>query len=91
MHPAWLRCESLTYLDMPALSRLAGRVPQRRKMKIYFYANPKPDCAKRTKTISIWMSTEYYGQYGQIDDVTNPRHRLTQWRKFFINKGFFLK
>jgi hypothetical protein len=23
MHPAWLRCESLKYLDIPALSRLA--------------------------------------------------------------------
>jgi retron-type reverse transcriptase len=28
MHPAWLRCESLTYLDMPALSRLARQAPQ---------------------------------------------------------------
>jgi hypothetical protein len=32
MHPAWLRCESLTYLDMPALSRLARQAPQHLKM-----------------------------------------------------------
>jgi hypothetical protein len=31
MHPVWLRCESLTYLDMPALSRLARRAPQHLK------------------------------------------------------------
>ncbi|MGD9224455.1 MAG: hypothetical protein PVH22_14465, partial [Desulfobacteraceae bacterium] len=40
MHPAWLRCESSKYLDMPSLSRLARRAPQHLKMKIYFCANP---------------------------------------------------
>jgi hypothetical protein len=32
MHPAWRRCESLTYLDMLALSRLARQAPQHLKM-----------------------------------------------------------
>ncbi|MGD8835869.1 MAG: transcriptional repressor [Desulfobacteraceae bacterium] len=32
MHPAWLRCESSKYLDMPSLSRLARRAPQHLKM-----------------------------------------------------------
>jgi hypothetical protein len=32
MHPAWLRCESLKYLDIPALSRLARQAPQHLKM-----------------------------------------------------------
>jgi hypothetical protein len=41
MHPAWLRCESLKYLDSPALSRLARQAPQQLKMVIYFCANPK--------------------------------------------------
>jgi hypothetical protein len=41
MHPAWLRCESLKYLDIPALSRLARQAPQQLKMYIYFCANPK--------------------------------------------------
>jgi hypothetical protein len=39
MHPAWLRCESLNYLDIPALSRLARQAPQQLKMVIYFCAN----------------------------------------------------
>jgi len=29
MHPAWLRCESSEYPDIPAFSRLARRAPQR--------------------------------------------------------------
>jgi hypothetical protein len=41
MHPAWLRCESLKYLDIPALSRLARQAPQHLKMVIYLCANPK--------------------------------------------------
>jgi hypothetical protein len=32
MHPAWLRCESLKYLDIAALSRLARQTPQHLKM-----------------------------------------------------------
>jgi hypothetical protein len=32
MHPAWLRCESLKYLDITALSRLAKQAPQHLKM-----------------------------------------------------------
>jgi hypothetical protein len=32
MHPAWLPCESLKYLDSPALSRLARQAPQQLKM-----------------------------------------------------------
>jgi hypothetical protein len=32
MHPAWLRCESLKYFDIPALSRLARQAPQQLKM-----------------------------------------------------------
>jgi hypothetical protein len=45
MHPAWLRCESLKYLDIPALSRLARQAPQHLKMVIYFCANPKSAAA----------------------------------------------
>jgi hypothetical protein len=32
MHPAWLRCESSEYPDIPAFSRLARRAPQRLKL-----------------------------------------------------------
>jgi hypothetical protein len=32
MHPARLRYESSEYPDIPALSRLAGRAPQRLKL-----------------------------------------------------------
>jgi hypothetical protein len=32
MHPAWLRYESLKYLDIAALSRLARQTPQHLKM-----------------------------------------------------------
>jgi hypothetical protein len=32
VHPAQLRCESLEYLDNPALSRLAGQAPRHLKM-----------------------------------------------------------
>jgi hypothetical protein len=31
----------LKYLDIPALSRLAGQAPQHLKTQIYFCANPK--------------------------------------------------
>jgi hypothetical protein len=40
MHPARLRCESLTYLDMPALSRLAGQAPQTLKNANLFLREP---------------------------------------------------
>ncbi len=40
MHPAWLRSESLEYLDIPVLSRLASQAPQHLKLRIYFWANP---------------------------------------------------
>jgi len=40
MHPAWPRCESLKYLDIPALSRLASRAPHLLKTQISFCANP---------------------------------------------------
>jgi hypothetical protein len=32
LHPTWLRCESSEYPDIPALSRLASRAPQRLKL-----------------------------------------------------------
>jgi hypothetical protein len=32
MHHSRLRCESLKYRDIPALSRLAGQAPQHLKM-----------------------------------------------------------
>jgi len=32
LHPVWLRCESSEYPDIPALSRLARRAPQRLKL-----------------------------------------------------------
>jgi hypothetical protein len=32
LHPAWLRCESSEYSDIPVLSRLAGQAPQRLKL-----------------------------------------------------------
>ena len=32
MHPAWRRCESSEYPDIPAFSRLANRTPQRLKL-----------------------------------------------------------
>jgi hypothetical protein len=32
LHPAWLRCESSGYPDIPAFSRLASRSPQRLKL-----------------------------------------------------------
>jgi len=32
MHPAWLRCESSEYPDIPAFSRLARQAPQRLKL-----------------------------------------------------------
>jgi hypothetical protein len=32
MHPAWLRCESSEYPDIPAISRLARQAPQRLKL-----------------------------------------------------------
>jgi hypothetical protein len=32
MHPAWLRCESSEYPDIPAFSRLARRAPHRLKL-----------------------------------------------------------
>ncbi len=31
-HPAWLRCESSEYPDIPAFSRLARQAPQRLKL-----------------------------------------------------------
>ena len=41
MHPAWLRCKSSEYPDIPALLRLARRAPQHLKLRTYFCANPK--------------------------------------------------
>jgi hypothetical protein len=35
MHPAWLRCESLKYLDSPALSRLAMQAPQHLNVNLF--------------------------------------------------------
>ena len=40
MHPAWLRCENSEYPDIPPFSRLANRVPQRLKLRTYFFVNP---------------------------------------------------
>ncbi len=40
MHPAWLRCESSEYPDIPALTRLVRRAPQHLKLRTYFCANP---------------------------------------------------
>jgi hypothetical protein len=41
MHPAWRRCESSEYPDIPAFSRLASQAPQRLKLRTYFFVNPK--------------------------------------------------
>jgi hypothetical protein len=41
MHLVRLRCENSEYPDIPAFSRVAGRVPQRLKLLTYFFANPK--------------------------------------------------
>jgi hypothetical protein len=41
MHLLRLRCESSEYPDIPAFSRLAARAPQRLKLGINFFVNPK--------------------------------------------------
>jgi hypothetical protein len=41
LHPAWLRCESSEYKDIPAFSRLAGQAPQRLKLWNNCFVNPK--------------------------------------------------
>jgi hypothetical protein len=41
IHPAWLRCESLKYLDIPAISRFARQAPQLLIKQICFCAHPK--------------------------------------------------
>jgi hypothetical protein len=58
MHPAWLRCESLKYLDIHALSRLARQAPQHLKMQIYFCANPKQAIASPAVISLHFMDTD---------------------------------
>src|SRR5688572_30160674 len=42
MHPAGLRCSSLTYARYARSSRLAGRAPRRPEWRTYFRTGPKP-------------------------------------------------
>jgi len=41
IHPVWLRCKSLIYLDMTHSLRLARRAPRRPRIGIYFCPDPK--------------------------------------------------
>src|SRR6478609_7048925 len=41
MHPAGLRCSSLTYARYARSSRLAGRAPRRPAWRTYFRTGPK--------------------------------------------------
>ena len=43
MHPAGLRCSSLTYTRYARSSRLAGRAPRRPEWRTYFRTSPKLD------------------------------------------------
>ncbi len=40
IHPVWLRCSSVIYLDIIHFSRLARRTPRRPKMRTYSCADP---------------------------------------------------
>jgi hypothetical protein len=40
IHPAWLRCSELKYLDILHSSRLASRAPRRPKKGSYFWLHP---------------------------------------------------
>ena len=41
IHPVWLRCSSVIYLDIIHFSRLARRAPRRPRMGIYSCPDPK--------------------------------------------------
>ena len=55
MQPAWRRCESSEYPDIPAFSRLARRTPQRLKLWIYLFVNPKR-IAEIPLSTGLWVS-----------------------------------
>jgi hypothetical protein len=40
MHPAWLRCSKLKYLDILHFSRLASQAPRRPKKGTFFWLHP---------------------------------------------------
>jgi hypothetical protein len=66
MHPAWLRCESLKDLDIPALSRLARQAPQQLKMVIYFCANPKLHISSAVREHPFVAAHIFIGETGPV-------------------------
>ena len=69
MHPAWLRCKSSEYPDIPALSRLARQAPQHLKLRTYFCANPK--CCAKFKS-----NKNYLAQHLSYTDIEYPVFEL---------------
>jgi hypothetical protein len=71
LQPARMRCESVKYLDIPSLSRLAGQVPQHLKMSIYICANPI-----RIGKVILWVA-------GAAEEVKSGQLLLGNNKLFF--------